>query len=63
MLTAWIIISVILGLSAMFAELRKGSDLPTAVMGGLNAFVLWPLVVVLFLLCVIPFIIWGIVGD
>lgn len=63
MLTAWIVCSTLLGLWGMFLELRKGSDLPTAVMGGVFSAVLWPVVLFLFVLMAVPMIIWGIKGD
>lgn len=43
MLTAWIVCSTLLGLAGMFAELRRGAPLVTALAGFVCMFVLWPL--------------------
>lgn len=48
MLTAWIICSTLLGLAGMFAELRKGANVITAVAGFVITFVLWPVVLAFF---------------
>lgn len=56
MLTAWIICSTLLGLAGMFAELRKGANVVTAVAGFVITFVLWP--VVLAFVAVTYVLIW-----
>lgn len=57
MLTAWIVVSALMGIAGMFGELRKGSTLPVIIAGGVCSFVLWPVLVLwLLFLMVIMFL-------
>ncbi len=46
MLTAWLIISALMGVCGMFGELRKGSNVLTVTAGFVCSFVLWPVFIV-----------------
>lgn len=53
MLTAWLIISVLMGIAGMFGELRKGNSLTVALCGFVCTVVLWPVAVVAWITVIV----------
>lgn len=53
MLTAWIAVSTVLAICGMFGELRKGESIPTALIGFVCTFILWPVLIMWMIFCMV----------